>query len=325
MRYRCLASAFAIALFGIQGALAQSSSCTVSALVTVVDRHSYLPIDGLAAKEFMAKFQGSEVAIHSVSRAPSPRRFVFVIDRSASMVARHDETPRGAYDPAYLSSAILDDSFKAIPRSDSVALLVFAGVFSDEAPFSDPPTAALKMHELLKWSASGKGNKHRTPLWDNIDAALRMFGTPREGDAIIVVSDGGDNLSKLRQSDLQKRLLAAGVPVLAMKLSDPFAATPEELMGSGEFIELAKNTGGSAIFIGQALSSPDTDVVLHVRPGQLIRLLAHQYRLELEIPALPKPEKWHLELASSDPHRGALILYPRVLPSCVTSDPTVSK
>lgn len=297
MRAQVIAVAIAGALLAVPSSLTQEQSCTASVLVSVFDETSSLPIEGLVRENFHAKVHGQELPILSVSRAPAQRRVVFVIDRSGSMTS--------ATESGYIKR-ILDDAISAIPNSGSIAFLAFSGQFSKQVDFAQGRPPGHTISDLLRWEPTGKGNKLRTPLWDNIDAALHMLNPPWEGDVIVVISDGNDNMSKLSEGDIRKELLASGVPLFAVILARPHAATPEERTAPALLRDLADATGGLT-----AVGDPQP-----IHPGVLIRLLALQYELRVGAPYLEKPEKWKIEVTPANPAEKTRLVYPRYLPPC---------
>jgi len=257
---------------------AQSQPCTMRTLVTVVDKASTLPVDGLNEKNFQAKFKGHRLPIRSVMPAPAQRRIVFVLDLSASMARLYSfHTNRslldidrslamnglpGGLSPGYpfyhLVNLVLRDAIPAIPKSASVAFQVFAGKHSAHSEFAAPDAAFEKLAELPNWNVVVQGDNLNTALWDNIDTALRMLNPPRLGDVIAVVSDGVDNLSKLQEGSLRKEVLEAGVKVVVIMPRDPdfdLLVRPEDRAAMQDLLDLAKVTGGVAAVIGPPTST----------------------------------------------------------------------
>jgi hypothetical protein len=170
------------------------------------------------------------------------------------------------------------------------------------------PTAALgQVAEILSWKPEGKGDTRRTPLWDNVDSALRMLSPPKIGDLIVVISDGGDTVSKLHYDQIRKELIESEVPMLAIAVAHPTAPTPEERRGPQDLVDLAETTG-----------APATSIPGGLAPRILIAPLSHQYSLELEMPAGQKPVTWKLEIRNLAPERKTSLFYPQYLLPCGT-------
>jgi len=292
--------------------------CRSTVFVTVLDPNTNQPIDGLTASDFHPKFRGRELPIRALGSSPSGRRIVFVLDRSGSMTHASDEAPFGHYDPNSLEKLALGDALSNVPTSDSVAFLSFAGQSSSHTGFMQPAVALERMPETLKWNTEGKENRSRTALWDNLDAALRMLLPYKSGDLIVVISDGGDNLSKLPEGTVRDELLYANVPIVAMIVPPPLSAPHPLFDGLLTLLDLVKATGGGARIAGSPTGGIDPEVVLPVRPGQLIRLLAHQYELEVDAPSVGKPERWQIGVGPLESGKKVRLLYRRNLLPCAS-------
>ena len=218
-------------------------------------------------------------------------------------------------DMLLLENQALGDALSAIPVDDTVAFLVFAGEYSKETGFMRLESLKERLPEILTWNDS-KEKERKTPLWDNIGHALQMLTPHRSGDVIVVISDGDNNSGKLSREQVQGELNKAGVPVLAVAIADPYAATPEERVGPTFLAEFAKATGGVVSQIpGQS-----------IRPAQMILQLAHQSNLELEVTpsrgsmkSAERIQKWQLSLKSPELRKSISLSYPSSLYPCAVT------
>ncbi len=318
MRFRSSA-AVSLALCALLlkcGIATAQRSCRSIVFVTALDQNTNQPIEGLTASDFHPRFRDRELPISAVSSPPLGRRIVLVLDRSGSMTYASHRPPIGNYDPNSLMKLALGDTLPAIPSGDSVAFLAFAGKYSSHTEFMQPTAALEKMPEMLKWKPEGEGNKTRTALWDNLDSAMRMLIPYKPGDLIVVFSDGGDNLSSLPEGKLRDELQYANVPIMAMIVPLPMSAPPPERDGMLMLLDLVKTTGGVARIAGSPGARIDPDVVLPVRPDQLIRLLARQYELEIDAPWVGRPERWQLGVGPLESGKKARLFYRRNLLPC---------
>ncbi len=209
----------------------------------------------------------------------------------------------------------VEQAVREIPAGDSIAFLAFSGKQSSSSGFASQPAALADLPAILAWKPE-KGI-HKTPLWQNIEIALKMLTPHEPGDVIVVVSDGGDNMSKLSKDRVQNDLLTSGVPILAVIVANPYApATLEGEDGLRDFVGLADSTGGAAAVANESLAAAFKLSTSLLQPNQLIPLLARQYELEMDAPPIQKPEKWELKANSAAAGRKLDLLYPRYLIPC---------
>jgi hypothetical protein len=318
MRANLLHVAIAVSNFAVPAVLAQQPTCQSVLLITALNQKTSEPVDGLTADDLLAKLKGHDLPIHSLSPAPINRRIVFVLDRSGSMTPT-DHTWGQPYDPNQLVKQALSDALSEIPSGDKVAFRAFTGPSSTQTDFMNPTAARAKATEMLAWEPNARKEGRRTPLWDNIDAALRMLNPHQPGDVLVVVTDGQDNISKLQRGHVQEELLEIRVPVLAMLATNPYAPTPEDREGPNDFLDLAHETGGAVAPLGTGWRSNDSRIGSPLSPSQLVSQLAHQYKLDLVIPSIQRFEKWNLRLKSKENEENLKLFYPRYFSPCAAT------
>src|SRR5260370_34132044 len=75
-----------------------------------------------------------------------------------------------------------------------------------------------------------------------------MFDRPHLGDTIYVITDGGDNASKITTKDVARTLAEGGVRLFAFTFQRDSAGTsPEERIGPGSVRQIVEDTGGTII------------------------------------------------------------------------------
>lgn len=313
-------AAIGVVIYGGGTLVAQQPPCRSSVLVTALDEKSNEAIDGLTASSFQASLKSGKISIDSLAPPPIVRRFVFVVDRSSSIirpVAGFDAPP---YDSSLVINQALKETISEMPDIDQVAFLVFNGRSSTRTEFMHPESALAEIPGILKWEPPAQEQQPTTPLWDNIDSALRMLNPRKKGDVIVVVSDGGNDMSRLSRPRIQDELLRGGVPLLAILVAkSSFMPVPETKAGASDFAELAEATGGAIAPMPKALQAILPLDAPQLSPARLISLLGHQYELVVDVPPLQKPVKWQLDFKSMEIRKKTRLFYPRYLSPCTTT------
>jgi hypothetical protein len=118
----------------------------------------------------------------------------------------------------------------------------------------------------------------------------------------VVVSDGGDNHSKVSHDLLQNTFLSQGLRIFSVRFIDREFTTQEEVSGAEEFRSLAETTGGAVQDIGApGFTTIGVDFateisnynVLHIVLEEPVRKAA-SLRLELMDPSGQKRKDLHL-------------------------------
>jgi VWFA-related protein len=133
---------------------------------------------------------------------------------------------------------------------DDFALYVFdsEGHAKDLVPFTDNPSAITRALDVVKpWG--------KTAFFDALaEMPARSDLGRNPSRAIILLSDGIDNNSKLTREQIQKKLEAVAIPIYAFGLREPaeqkrVPAISEEMSNIDLLEELAAATGGK-LFVG---------------------------------------------------------------------------
>ncbi len=279
--------------------------------VTVSDQKGR-PVTDLTAERFRGKFRGQPVKIlHSRFQA-APGRLVIVMDASGSMRPLLKEQK---------GWVMAGNAVAFAPAGESIGLLVFSeGIQLRVGP---SPDRQVLMEKLLAYvaepgHAEGTG---RTSVRDAVQAAIDMLSPVRRGDVIYLISDGGDNRSKMEEKDLKRELIRSGVRLYALVPTGLYPATPEEKEGPGMIANWTKLTGGYTRFWLLGPFSTERQQLLDAIVQRTYFDLRNNYELVVELP-LPadKPRDWKLEAVDQ---RGKKLgrwnlYYPQMAPCPVT-------
>ncbi len=190
-----------------------------------------------AAGKFDVAVVGHKVSNIGVRLIQGPRRIMVLQDISRSMNNSNAQK---------ISFQAVKDFVESSPPTDQLALVDFnidvhididlknVDEFSKE--LSDPNLSA-------KLKPTG-----RTALFDAVAASVASLQrNPQEGDSILVISDGGDNSSKINAEKLREHLLSSKIRLYLLILTGD-TPTPNELASSFNFLRLVIDTGGT--FVG---------------------------------------------------------------------------
>jgi Ca-activated chloride channel family protein len=186
--------------------------------VSVIDGNGK-PLRGLPASSFHLFEHGAEQKIVSVSETDLPISAVIVFDESRSM-------GKGVRQCAGAVQKFLEDS----TAGDEFALITFANQVVVESDFTND--ARTIQTRLLTVKSQG-----RTALLDAVQsAALLMRHAHNQRRVILILTDGGDNRSRSRESEVLRMLLETEAQVYAVSipqqkpLDDPYTAFGPELL-----------------------------------------------------------------------------------------------
>ena len=175
---------------------------------------------------------GKSVPIDSMVATPQPPRVLVLVDTSGSM-GPGSGTPRwgvGLWAAAF--------AVEATPLDSPVSF----GTFNEQnmfGSFESHREVGKELEELLQQSP-----RHRTALYSALREAAAQFQPPQFGDAIFLVTDGGDNRSGDAQTKAPQELTVRGIRVFVFLVVDRAFKTAEERDAPELMTELAKTTGG---------------------------------------------------------------------------------
>lgn len=292
---------------------------TRSLLVNVLDRNSNAVRD-LTKDSFRAKVNGRPAAVVEASYSLAPRRIVVLLDMSGSMGGETEKNKKWQ-----ISREATEDLLSETPADVRVALLTFSSQVHDVFDFSQSRSSmAAWLKDEPRRRAEIKGT---TALYDTVIAATKLLEPTRPGDAIYVITDGGDNSSHISEAGTRKLLLLSRIRLFVFLFAEqsPFGSGPYDVM------QLARDTGGFVFGVAGrasvALSLPSRDLVYEDddRTRERIRLYTEAlniqvngfYTLQLETPLQPsKLRKVLIEIvdARGQPRKDVAFTYSTLLP-----------
>src|SRR5678815_2222454 len=199
----------------------------VSVNVAVTD-HNGRSVDGLSAANFRIFDNQVEQQITQFSGDDQPASIGVVFDLSGSMCGHRIEVARTAIERLVETSHREDEYF--VFGFDSRVRIEFRGARNVASLFN----------QLKEIEPQGD-----TALYDATAEALDAFATARyHKRAIIILSDGEDNQSRISLKELRRRIVESGVMVYTVLVGSiiPHAT------GRAVLDELASSSGGRAFF-----------------------------------------------------------------------------
>src|SRR5258708_1931994 len=183
------------------------------AIVNVLDAHG-LPIKNLTKDDFKASDRGKPLNVAWFQHRDDPGvRITVLLDLSGSMTGSAD----GGSNKWKIARAAALEFVSSASTEARVSLLPFASGAGQKFQ------TLRERRSIETWLNSpavrdAKEVKGITPLYDAIGTALKDLGTAEPGDAIYVITDGGDNASRARMSELERSLESSGVRLFAFLL-----------------------------------------------------------------------------------------------------------
>lgn len=201
-----------------------------------------VPITDLKAKEVSLLVDNQKVATDMFELSlNAPVSWTILLDGSGSMGLA------GKLDAA---KAVINAITARRRNGDDFALFVFdsQGRANELVPFTENPAAITRAVDVVKpWG--------KTAFFDALAEMPERSELGRNPSrAIILLSDGIDNASKLTRAEVEKRMEAVSIPVYAFSLREPgevalskTAPVSEELANFDLLAELAGATGGQLV------------------------------------------------------------------------------
>jgi Ca-activated chloride channel family protein len=262
-----------------QSSLAQAAVPTVLIPVTVVDPKGRLVIS-LVPDNFQVYENNIQQQIASLSTLDSPVSIGILFDLSGSMTSKLNPARESIL--RFIAACNPQDEFLVVGFNDHPELI------------ENFTNSADDIRARLATVQTGK----RTALSDSVNYALdKMKNAHYEKRALLVVSDGGDNASKLSENEVRTRARKSDVEIYAMGIFDPYAATPDERTRPQFLADLSESTGGRLIRVDEI------DQIGHLAE-QAAKELRYQYVIGYLSHDLTRDSKWRKVKVKVNPPQG---------------------
>jgi Ca-activated chloride channel homolog len=231
-RFTLAAAVIALALAGT-GIAAQSHFSARSDLVVLnvaVTNSRGGFVSGLEVDSFHVLEEGRPQKVSFFAEQDTPSTIGLLIDASGSMMENRDRIAAGVTEFAKASHP--DDEFLPLVFNEQLLPVLPPG-----KRFTDDP---VELQNTLTRSLAARG---RTAFHDALAASVDGVARGRhERKALVILSDGGDNASRLTFDEAFERVLSSNVVIYSIALVDPLALdrNPKALR------RLADGSGGLA-------------------------------------------------------------------------------
>lgn len=291
-------------------------------VAAVANANGVVPTD-LTQENFRVVYKGHATKPLRVAYNSGPRRVVVLLDVSGSV---SNPSQSGTWEVARDAAWEL---VSALPEGSRTSLMTFSEKVEIRAPLSPD------RKPILDWLVSdladhperlhGRG----TALYAAIQFAVAQLQPAEPGDAVYVITDAGENASRVRESKIEDTLRSSGVRLFALMIPTEDRTIVEARVGSAELWQLSKNSGGFAEMLslrGLALvfgnSVPYDDFMkeqIRIRSQRLSREIAAFYCLTLRLPENPqRPQRLDVRIVDDrgSKREDLLLAYPNKVSDC---------
>ena len=279
---------------------AEDGGCTHrTVIVTARDRSGKALPYTLQVADLRGKIDDKPMQILAATKPTNSSRVALVLDASGSMSGKWQRAVEFAVE-------IVRES----PSSTEFALVIFADNQLRTVEFGKTgPEIVTEIMSFKNVRPYGP-----TALWDGIWEAVSMFQPNREGDTIVVVSDGGDSQSKVSPRRLREAMWSRGIRVMFVQFVDPYLPSQFQDRNDADAAWLSESSGGflSRIEDARALPKAAQEIAFEVENYLAVRITLSR--------ALEKPASLHLEAVdpSGRKRKNIELGFPEKLPPCAS-------
>jgi Ca-activated chloride channel family protein len=206
--------------------------------VAVSDARNH-PVTGLSREDFTLYEGGERQEIRYFSAEDAPISVGVLLDLSKSMSNKIDEAREAVAE--FFKTANPEDDYFVITFADSPQLV------------ADSTRSTSSIQAKL---ANAEPAGH-TALLDAVYMGIaKMRSAHHKRRALLIISDGGDNHSRYRKSEIKRLVQETDVEIYAIGIYNSIFQTPEEWSGKRLLTEITEATGGRAITMNNASKLP---------------------------------------------------------------------
>ncbi|HEY2384171.1 MAG TPA: VWA domain-containing protein [Terriglobia bacterium] len=189
------------------------------------------PVTGLTADSFKIFEDGREEKIKIFQPEDTPATVGLLIDNSGSMTNKRRDVVEAAL--AFIDASHPDDEMFIVDFNRRAWLALPTG------------TSFTSDRSLLRATLTETRSEGTTALYDAMELALNhLKDGARQRKALVILSDGGDNSSHIRQDDALKMAEQSSATIYSIGIYDPF----QKDRNPGVLKKIAKVTGGESYF-----------------------------------------------------------------------------
>jgi Ca-activated chloride channel family protein len=236
------------------------------------------PVSGLQQKDFKIYEDGVQQQVLSFETQEAPFAAVILFDTSGSMESRIS-----------IARAAAINFLDGLRADDVTAIYKFDSKIDMVQDFSDSRDVSDKIFDL---KANGM-----TALNDAVyKAASELSGRSEKRKAIVIISDGADNMSSHSMEKALKAALAANITIYSLDMSSMETNAADRRQNQGVLRNFAEKTGGTFV-------STENGLAMRAALKAIVDELQIQYTLSYEPATLKHDGKWHaLELRVARPN-----------------------
>jgi hypothetical protein len=306
---RYVQQAWIIALLVGLASLLQAQStdtCENRTVAVNVRDHKGMFVAGLSPSSFQAQSQSHPVAVSAANVGSAPR-ILLLLKASGSI----GDSPQKWQVEKLIAGSVLSSSH----GNANVALALFASEIVESVDFSNPPESTLRrIQQLSDIGELVPKRKRQTALYDSLLQSLGLFATPVVGDAVYIVSDAGEGISRASSGEVERALLARGVRAYVFMLHTGYLYPEEAAVPT--LAHFAEVTGGRLVYVQGV--GPQLEADLKGAFDQTTQFYSLQLALRT---AGDKELGWSLEVVDDKGKRrkDVILDYPHKLPACSLS------